>query len=180
MKNNKLQNCIVICHGKSEYEIIKYIKNAYRIPVKIVAENKGKNSIQITSIMQFLNRREFKTKKQFENKFKIVVNSHTKIFIIMDTDDCSKMESENFKNGKMFRRYWGSRYIHPIFNTLNLEDVISRTQLEVYHQKKDAVKIFPQNISDKHEGIMHVYQAFKKAKHTNFDEVFEYFIQYKD
>ena len=130
--------------------------------------------------MQFLNRREFKTKKQFENKFKIVVNSHTKIFIIMDTDDCSAIESENYKIGKMFNRYWGSSYIHPIFSTLNLEDVISRTQLDIYHQKKDAVKIFPQNMLDKHEGIMHVYQAFKKTNNTNFDEVFEYLIQNKD
>ena len=70
MKNNKLQSCIVICHGKSEYEIIKYIKNAYRIPVKIVAENKGKNSIQITSIMQFLNRRDFKTKSNLKINLK--------------------------------------------------------------------------------------------------------------
>ena len=38
-KNNKKStNCLIICHGKSEYLLANYLKSNLRIPAKIVSD----------------------------------------------------------------------------------------------------------------------------------------------
>ncbi|MCY1152685.1 MAG: hypothetical protein OWP43_09755 [Sphaerochaetaceae bacterium] len=48
---------IVIVHGKSEYVLCKHIKSVLKIKKEIVANDKGKHSIQITSVLTKLSER---------------------------------------------------------------------------------------------------------------------------
>lgn len=42
--------CAVIVHGKSEFALVKYIYTNLHLPVKIIAKDKGRGSIQINGI----------------------------------------------------------------------------------------------------------------------------------
>ena len=46
--------CAVIVHGKSELQMVRYITSNLRLPVKIIARNRGKSSIQINGLLGFL------------------------------------------------------------------------------------------------------------------------------
>ncbi len=96
--NNNCCKAVVICHGKSEVQICKYIKTNLRIPIHIESRDKGKTSIQITSILDILNNLNYKSaknlKKHLNDKLELkkdkIQDENFKVFIIMDTDDCSE------------------------------------------------------------------------------------------
>ena len=81
---------IVIVHGQSEYNIVRYIKSKLRIPIEIYSRNNGKISIEISSVNDILKNRDFKDINGFVSKFaKVELNNkqkpvNVKIFMIMD------------------------------------------------------------------------------------------------
>lgn len=143
---------IAIVHGKSEYELVSYIKSNLRIKIGIESENKGKNSIQINSLMNLLQNTTFKNKRSFLKKYddielgkKDAIKS-LYIFPLMDTDDCSTEEAKNYKNKAMFKKHWLYDHIIPIYNTRNLEDVLKKSNIPYETKQKGRyVKIFPTN-----------------------------------
>lgn len=46
--------CAVIVHGKSEFALVKYIYTNLHLPVKIIAKDKGRGSIQINGLPEYL------------------------------------------------------------------------------------------------------------------------------
>lgn len=148
---------IVIVHGKSEKQMCDFIKSKLRLNIEIVSDKKGKKSIQITSLKHILNNNIFKSKKNFlqyyeeafiiDKKGKKVLPNDFKIFIIMDTDDCSEQQKNNFINKEMFRNHWAYLYIHPIYNSPNLEDVLVKSNIKFSKEgdkrKEEYIKIFP-------------------------------------
>ena len=62
MPNNTLNytRCAVIVHGKSEFALVKYIYTNLHLPVKIISKDKGRSSIQINGLLDFLNKKPFK------------------------------------------------------------------------------------------------------------------------
>lgn len=102
--------CAVICHGKSEFQIAKFIKSNLHLKMEIFAKNKGESSIQITSLMDFIDKKIFTNIKKFAEDYSIERNKNQligfKIFIIMDTDDCTELQKENFlmNSGIMFKK----------------------------------------------------------------------------
>ncbi|MCD6401999.1 MAG: hypothetical protein J7L73_08750, partial [Anaerolineales bacterium] len=111
---------MIIIHGRSEYFICEAIKSNLRIKHEIEGKNKGKNSIQITSIRAYLNNGKFKSFASFKRHFQDVESYKKKLckfklFIIMDVDDCSTTENEMFKSGEMFKGHWMREYIVPIY-----------------------------------------------------------------
>lgn len=46
--------CAVIVHGKSEFVLVKYIYTNLHLPVKIIAKDKGRGSIQINGLSEYL------------------------------------------------------------------------------------------------------------------------------
>jgi len=69
-----------IVHGQSEYRICSSIKSNLRLKHAIIARNKGKTSIQITSIMDILNDQRFKSFKNFIREFDDVSYKKNKLF----------------------------------------------------------------------------------------------------
>ena len=149
---------IIICHGKSEYTMCQFIKSNLRLKIELIAEDKGSKSIQITSILHILNGLNFKTFSNFTRAFPDVkkvkqkIDSSFKVFIIMDTDDCSPSQKEAYINKSMFKGHFLYENIIPIYNTLNLEDVLEESKIPFTkkgsERKKEYISIFP--IDQKH------------------------------
>ena len=122
-KYNKQINylkAIIICHGASEYHIARHLKSNLRLKIEVDGKDNGEHSIQINSILNFLNTTTYVSEHNFIKKFKDVIpngkiHPQFKIFIIMDTDDkeLTHTDIENFKNKNMFRGHWAYNYIEP-------------------------------------------------------------------
>lgn len=131
MRKLNYTKALVIVHGKSEKQICQYIKNKLRLKIEIYSDKNGEKSIQITSLKNTLNNKIFKSYRNFINTFEDIelidnknINKDFKIFIIMDTDDCSEEEKRKFINKEMFKGHWAYDYIVPIYNIPELETVL--------------------------------------------------------
>lgn len=196
-KGNYLK-AIVIVHGKSEFQMCDFIKRKLKLKIEIVSKNKGANSIQISSIMKRLKGKDIDTLDNFKNTYKddleikdnkIIIDKDFRIFIIMDTDDCKEEEKNNFINKNMFKNYWAHKYIVPIYNIRNLEDVlvksevINKNTIKNKRDKKDYIKIFPTD--DKYTKsdtiqIEEFYQKLLKVKNiSNMHEFIKFCLDNK-
>lgn len=176
------QNAMVIVHGKSEYVICRNIKSNLRLSQEIIARDKGRSSIQITSIMNILNDRRFRSFNAFvkafpeiEYKRKALVDF--KLFPIMDTDDCTQQQVRDYISSEMFKGHWLYPYIVPIYNSPNLEQTMKDAKIPVV-KKTDYISLFPTNHGDldlsKTEKLQ---QKLKVCKSTNLDAYLQYCIE---
>ena len=148
--------CAVIVHGKSEYILVRYIYTNLHLPVKIIAKDKGKSSIQINGLKSMLSKKPFKSLKEMANEYGIEYDKKSKLlknfklFIIMDTDDCDNDTKSKYISGELFKGHLLEDYIVPIYNDSNLEDVMLKAGIMV-KRIKDAQKgtyysrVFPIN-----------------------------------
>ncbi len=148
---------VVICNGKSEKQLCDFIKSNLRIRIAVESDKKGEKSIQITSVMNTLNGKKFKTMAGFMREFSDVeirkiktkkyLTEEFKVFIIMDTDDCTDKQKNDYINKEMFRNHWLYPYIVPIFNSPNLENILEKAKIKFEkkgkERKKEYIKIFP-------------------------------------
>ena len=183
-KKPNFSNLLVIAHGKSEYDIFMFVLSSLGKPLYVYANKKGKqyDSIQITSLSQTLKKSPFNNQKNFNNKYPSIEKDkktyvNFKIAIVMDTDDCTQREKENFLSKNMFEGHWLYDYIYPIHNTENLEDVLNRCKIPYPESKKENYqKVFPagRGILPK-TSIKNVSDLLAKYPHsTNMHEVLEY------
>lgn len=180
---------VVIVHGKSELQICQFIRMQLRIKMEIESDKNGEKSIQITSLMNRLNGGIFKTKTKFlkryedeldyDKKNKVIKNF--KVFIIMDTDDCTAKEKENFLRKHMFKEHWMYDYIIPVFNSPNLEEVLVKANIKFERKgeerKKEYVKIFPTKKSSEVKEKIQLEDFkndLKKIEDTNLNEFIEW------
>lgn len=108
---------VVIVHGKSEKQICEYIKSNLRLKIEIVSEKRGEKSIQINGLTNILNDSRFRSFDAFIRFFedvevvaynkKKMLASNFKIFIIMDTDDCSEENKRKYTSKEMFKKALG-------------------------------------------------------------------------
>ena len=173
------QHSMVIVHGKSEHSLCSCIKSNLHLPGEIVAERKGKCSIQITSLRDYLNRNEFKTFYNFHKKFDMV---HAfkgelidfKLFVIMDVDDCSIQQKQSYIQKTMFSDHWLKNYIVPIVNDPNLEETMTQAGIPV-HKKKDYITIFPTSHGDMDIGQAEaLLEKIKRCSCTNLGDYLGY------
>ena len=194
MRRTNYLQAVVIVHGKSEKQICQHIKQVLRLPIHIESNKKGKNNIQISSLMKILNNTIYGSHSLFCNVFyyqleeklciKNKLPSYFKIFIIMDTDDCkTEKERKSFINKEMFQKHWAYEYIVPIFNTPELETVLTKGDIKYRklkdERKKEYVLIFPTDTKHKQLNkepieIEQLMNNLKKVKTTNMDIFIEY------
>lgn len=184
MKKRSLhyQRAMVIVHGRSELAICENIRSNLRLSQEVIGKNKGKESIQITSVMQLLADRRFQTPAGFGRAFEKVefVKNRPqafRLFIIMDTDDCTPAQREAFVTGGMFQTHWLAPYIVPIYNTPNLEQTMRQAGIPV-EKKKDYIALFPVHHGDLDLGVVkQLRDKLKKLDCTNLDVYLDYCIQ---
>lgn len=181
--------CVVIVHGKSELHLIKFIYTNLHLPVKIISENKGRGCIQINGLKDYLSKKTFESLSVFAKEYLIEYDKKTrklknfKLFIVMDTDDCSEESKKEYVSGEMFRGHPLQEYIVPIYNITNLEDVMIKAGIltkRIPDSKKGTYysKIFPINTepvsSDTLKQIRTFASRIKNVKQTNMLEFIEY------
>lgn len=189
MKQLNYTKAVVIVHGKSEKQICQYIKNKLRLKMEIYSDKNGEKAIQITSLKNTLNNKIFKSCSNFLKTYEDVkltddgkfIDNDFKIFIIMDTDDCSEIQKRDFMNGQMFEGHWAYKHIVPIYNVPELETVLEMAKIPFKKtgdkRKKEYIKIFPTD--PKYEKtdeiqIKELLQALKKQKNTNLNEFLDF------
>ncbi|MGN1413471.1 MAG: hypothetical protein ACI4WY_04415 [Anaerovoracaceae bacterium] len=189
-KPNYLKS-IVIVHGKSEKQICDYIKSNLRLHMEVISKDNGENSIQINSLKHILYDRRFKTIENFIEHFDDVeivrkgkkksFAPYFKIFIIMDTDDCNANERKKYITKEMFASHWAKDIIVPIFNSPELESVLTKAGIKFekkgVERKKEYIKIFP---TDKKYSARETIEIdkfckdLKKVECTNMEEFIEH------
>lgn len=184
--NNGYTRAIVIVHGKSEYDIVRHIRSKLRVPIEIYAKDKGRHSIEISSIMGVLENQTFQDKMKLlssYNKIKYENNEilNLKIFIVMDVDSASSDTVRRFKDKTMFKDHWLHSFIHPIINDKNLEQALNSigyTYATKNSEKSKYSKIFPveRGKQDK-DAIITLSAALKKTKKSNLDELLDYCLE---
>lgn len=202
MRSDELNylKAIVIVHGKSEKQMCEFIKSNLKLNYHIESDKKGEKSIQITSVMKTLKNTIYKDFNSFIEKFptvklvdieddtdkkkgakrkkkKVMISEDFKIFIIMDTDDCTDTERKEFINKDMFKGHWAYNYIEPIFNNSNLEEVMQSCNIKFEkkgsERKKEYIKIFPTDKRYVKKDTLQVEefnQKLIKCKKTNMEE----------
>ena len=189
MRKLNYTKALVIVHGKSEKQICQHIKNKLRLKIEIYSDKNGEKAIQITSLKNTLNNKIFKSYRNFINTFEDIeltdnnksINNNFKIFIIMDTDDCSEDEKRKFINKEMFKGHWAYDYIVPIYNIPELETVLTEAKVPFtktgIKKKKEYIKLFPTdpkyNKTDEVQ-IKELLNALKKQKNTNLNDFLDF------
>ena len=113
---------LVICHGKSEVQMVRYtywalerkhesaksheryITTNLHLNVRQYSKDKGAHSIQITDLTKLLNSKPFKTISSFSAEYPVEIKGKGskskledfKLFIIMDTDDCTEEQKQDY------------------------------------------------------------------------------------
>lgn len=187
------KKAIVIVHGKSELQICQYIKNNLRLPIEIISDSNGEKSIQITSLKNTIYNTKFKSLSSFLRNFPVdydkkskKISPEFKIFMIMDTDDCTEDQVKMYKNKKMFEKHWAYDYFYPIYNSMNLEDVLSKAKIPYKkcgkERKKEYIKLFPTDPDYKKTDVVQLQEFYSKLKKikslkiSNLDEFIEFCI----
>lgn len=109
------------------------------------------------------------------------IDSNFKIFIIMDTDDCTEQQKRDFINKNMFRNHWAYDYIVPIHNSPELESVLTKAQIPFEkkgnERKKEYIKIFPTDkkyVKRESIELKEFLEQLKKVDSTNMNEFIEF------
>lgn len=185
---------LVIAHGASEYQIALHIKSKLRLPLEISSKDNGKHSIQINSLMAWLNK-QFPTQAKFRKEYYNVQCNRKSlenfvVFPIMDTDDCEPESlSDDFKDKSLFTGHWLKPYIHPIYNSPSLEHILFSTgiidkMLPDDDKTKTYRRIFPidKNAPPKtnKKDIEDLRDRIGQAKNTNITEFIDYCLAWAD
>ena len=163
--------------------------NKLRLKIEIYSDKNGEKAIQITSLKNTLNNKIFKSFRNFIKVYEDIklsddrksIDNAFKIFIIMDTDDCSEEQKQDFINGTMFKNHWAYNYIVPIYNIPELESVLEMAHIPFKKagnkRKEEYIKIFPTDPkyekSDEIQ-IQELLNNLKKQKNTNLDEFLDF------
>lgn len=171
--------CIVIVHGKSEKQICEYIKLNLRKKMEIISKSKGEKSIQINGIRRMLDKdkrfskqdgfiREFNDVEIMNVKRKKVISPELKIFIIMDTDDCTEETKKKYISKELFEGHWAYDFIYPIFNSPELETIMVKAGIKFEkkgdERKKEYIKIFPTDKKYLHNEGVELHEFSNKLK----------------
>ncbi len=135
---------LVLCHGKSEVHIVRYISTNLHLSIRCYAKDGGAHSIQITSLMALLKTKPFDSMSSFTKEYDVEIEGkgttrklkNFALFAIMDTDDCTPQQKQTYISKEMFRGHWLYDYIVPIYNTENLEDVMVQSGIMPRRVKK--------------------------------------------
>ena len=177
---------------QSEFALVKYIYTNLHLPVKIIAKDKGRGSIQINGLPEYLMKKQFRTLKAFADEFSVEYDRKTKrlinfkLFIIMDTDDCDEITRSKYISKELFDGHPLKDYIVPLYNDTNLEDVMIKSGIMVKRipdaQKGSYyTKIFPINTKPLSIDTVNQVRIFAKKidgiKETNMLAFVEYCFQ---
>ena len=187
--NFNYTKCLVIVHGKSEYDLVRYIYTNLHLNLKIIAKDKGRESIQINGLKTLFTKSSFLSLSKFSKEYGIEYDKKSKVlkdfrlFVIMDTDDCSLETKGKYISGELFEFSVLKDYIVPVYNIENLEDVMIKAgimakRIPISQKGSYYSKVFPVNTEpmsfDTIAQVTGFYNKIKNVKETNLKVLVEY------
>lgn len=180
MKNKKIRekfkSIIVICHGKSELKLIEQIgrKEYNNKELHLIARDNGNSSIQISGLVDYLNKKLVKEL----NSISFDINK-LKIYIVLDTDDCTEQERKMYISRQLFdglnektKKY--KNCIIPIYNTKNLEEILIKAGCKFNSNTSKAMKKeYITRIEKLLGNIEDLTENLKKNPNTNLEILIE-------
>lgn len=177
---------LVIVHGRSEFELVQSIKQFMRLNLVIYAKDKGRSSIQISSLPRLLKRdKKLKDCKSIVSNYPGILHDKYKrlndftIYTLMDIDDVENVDiKDNYLAGHLsnIKEYKLKEYITPIYCMENLEDVLNDINFEFVAKndkdKKKYIKVFDPNDGTlaNEKNMENFIENIKKSKKTNMDD----------
>lgn len=179
--------------GKSSKKICQYIIQNLRLSIEIKEDINVSKGTNFDIIINILNDNEHKTLNAFYNTYKGIDIEGTgedrkikkfKIFIVLDLEQCSEVEKQEYLDKTIFKSHWAYEYIVPIFNDKNLEDAlkecnVSYEKKEFKDKKMNYVKVFPivnkfrQKKTERTE-VEEFRNLIKDSKRTNLKKMLDY------
>ncbi|MBQ6024175.1 MAG: hypothetical protein IJL20_01045 [Lachnospiraceae bacterium] len=187
--NYNYTKSLVVVHGKSEYDLVRYIYTNLHLNIKIIAKDKGRESIQINGLKTLFAKGSFLSLSKFSKEYGIEYDKKNKVlkdfklFVIMDTDDCSQETKNKYISGELFEFSVLKDYIIPIYNIENLEDVMIKAgimtkRIPISQKGSFYSKVFPVNTEPKSldtiNQVTGFYNKIKNLKETNLKVFVEY------
>lgn len=180
MVSGNYTKTLAVVHGASEYILCDSIKSNLRIPMIICAENKGRESIQINGIANYMSTGSFRSHLKLSRVYPKLQYSKGKIqritiFTIMDTDDCQEHTFTEYKNKELFFNSPFCENIVPIYNSPNLDNVMTELgfPIDKNNKRKSYEKCFPGK-----NGDIKTAQQLLKLCEKNPNTNLEHFIRY--
>jgi hypothetical protein len=163
--------------------------------MEIISKSKGENSIQINGIRRLLDKdRRFSSQNGFLREFpdveikvenrKKILDSNLKIFIIMDTDDCTEETKKKYISKELFKGHWAYEYIYPVFNSPELETIMEKAGIKFVkkgdERKKEYIKIFPTDrkyMNKESVELRDFSDKLKPIENTNLNEFIDFCLE---
>lgn len=170
-------------------------KYANILKIEIISDKNGEKAIQITSLSNLLKNKIFINSSSFINTYEDIelnhdnksINDNFKIFIIMDTDDCSDLQKKQFINKDMFKDHWAYKFIVPIYNTPELETILTKAKVPFTRtgvkRKKEYIKLFPTDEKYEKNDVIQIEELIRqlsKIKDTNLEEFLKFCLNATD
>ncbi|MDO5853334.1 MAG: hypothetical protein Q4Q62_04635 [Thermoplasmata archaeon] len=174
--SDKRNRTLVIAHGKSEIELCKAIARLADIGIEIDSNDSGGRTITMSSLPGRFGSKPYTSELALSKKFERLeyfggnrVVEHMpnlRIFPVMDIDG----DHENrlrYITGEMFKAFPLGRYVTPIYNDDNLDQVMESIGYGQVVSKK--IKTY-RKISDGITDLMDLYSRLKQCENTNLEE----------
>lgn len=169
-----MTNFIVICHGKSEIVLAKWIQNKTRVVLNIDSRNDGKNSVMINSLLEFMREGGYYDNSKLKRRYPNIEYKNRKgfkdlrIFIVMDVDNDESMV-DMFMTKAMFKDCPLKDCIVPILNRKEMDGVFRSMGFDIDAGNKPESYRDALNTTD----VDQLLESLKLCDNTNLDEMIE-------
>ncbi len=132
---------LIICHGKTEIILSRWLYRQTGARINIDSRNDGKNAIMLNNLIDFMKENGYYSVPKLKKRFRTIEYQHRVgvedlvIFIVMDVDVDKKLVND-FLTKKMFKGCPLYDCIIPILNDRNLDEVMGRIGLPVRSYNK--------------------------------------------
>ncbi|MDO5861823.1 MAG: hypothetical protein Q4Q58_03405 [Thermoplasmata archaeon] len=174
--NGKRCRTLVVAHGKSEMMICSKIAAIAGIGIEIDSNDMGRETIAISGLQsrfesktyssELALSREFDRLEYFGRKKMDQRMPNLRIFTVMDIDG-DRESMLRYTTGEMFKEFPLGRYVTPIYNDRNLDEVMEAIGYGSVVSKK--VKTYRQ-ICDGITDLVDLYRRLKENENTNMEE----------
>lgn len=165
---------IIICHGKSEVILARWLQSRTRVRINVDSNNGGERSVMINNLNQFLDENGYKNSSSLKRRFPNIEYKNRiglkdlRIFTLMDVDVDGKLVHD-YLNRDMFRGRELYESITPILSDRSLDDVFDRIGLHVdRNSKAESYRKILNNTA-----VDDLYLLLKECESTNLDCMME-------
>lgn len=169
-----MTNFIVICHGKSEVILARWLQNEVRVPLNIDSRNEGKNSVMINSLKEFMKESGYYDSSRLKKRFPNIEYRNRKgfkdlrVFTVMDVDNDVSLVN-GYVTKVMFNDCPLKDCITPILNRKDMDSVFRKVGFEIDDYNKPESYRDALNSTD----VDSLLELFRECGDTNMDLMFE-------